>query len=85
MCTLVAEGVYTRYLMLKRKWQGKRYLHSTMIHLDVIDEKIWVQQDNTEEGIATTLLEYGVPREDIVLGFRAPNLRQYTEFAVVAA
>lgn len=73
------------YLLLKREWQGKKYLHSAIIHLDVIDGKIWVQQDHTEEGIATTLLDYGVPRDDIVLGFRAPNLRQYTEFAAVAA
>ena len=25
----------------------------------------------------------GVPREDIVLGFRPPNIRKYTDFAAV--
>jgi len=46
------------------------------------DGKIWVQYDDSEEGIATDLPAAGVPRQDIVLGFRPPELRQYTEFAV---
>jgi hypothetical protein len=36
----------------------------------------------TEDGIATDLLEAGVPKEDIVLAFHAPEMRPYTEFAV---
>jgi hypothetical protein len=28
------------------------------------------------------LLEAGVPKEDIVLAFHEPEMRQYTEFAV---
>ena len=38
--------------------------------------------DDTEEGVATDLLEAGVPKEDIVLGFRHPKVRQHTGFAV---
>jgi hypothetical protein len=39
----------------------------------LIDNKIWIQQDETEDGIASDLLEAGVPKEDIVLGFRPHN------------
>ena len=53
-----------------------------LIHLDIIDGKIWIQRDGTEHGIATDLLEAGVPKEHIVLGFKSPEMRQYTEFAV---
>ena len=53
-----------------------------MIHVDLIDDKIWIQYDGTEDGIATELVELGVPKEDIVLGFRHPKLRQYTGFAM---
>ena len=35
----------------------------------------------TEEGIATDLLEAGVPKEDIVLAFQPPDVRRFTEFA----
>lgn len=31
---------------------------------------------------ANQLAELGVPKTDIVLGFRAPYVRQFTEFAV---
>ncbi|BAZ21134.1 XisI protein [Kalymmatonema gypsitolerans NIES-4073] len=53
-----------------------------MLHLDIIDGKIWVQQDGTEVGIANKLVEIGVPKHDIVLGIDPPKMRQYTEFAV---
>ncbi len=52
------------------------------LHLDIKGNKIWIQWDGTEEGIATELLELGVPSEDIVLAFHAPEMRKYTEFAI---
>jgi hypothetical protein len=45
------------------------------------DGKFWIEQDLTKEGITTELLEEGVPKEDIVLAFHAPELRPLTEFA----
>lgn len=71
-----------QYLILDIGWTGDKYLHSTPIHLSLIGEKIWIQCDDTEEGVATDLLEAGVPKEDIVLGFRHPKVRQHTGFAV---
>jgi XisI protein len=72
-----------QYLILDMGWSGDQYLHSTPIHLSLIGEKIWIQCDDTEEGVATDLLQAGVPKEDIVLGFRHPKVRQYTGFAVI--
>jgi hypothetical protein len=72
-----------QYLVLDIGWSGDKYLHSTPIHLSLIDDKIWIQYDDTEEGIATDLLKAGVPKEDIVLGFRHPKVRKYTSFAVI--
>jgi hypothetical protein len=51
-------------------------------HLDSVAGKIWIQQDGTEVGIANQLVELGVPKSDIVLGFNPPMMREYTEFAV---
>jgi hypothetical protein len=44
--------------------------------------KIWVQHDGTEDAIADQLVALGVPKQDIVLAYHAPYVRQYTEFAV---
>jgi hypothetical protein len=71
-----------QYLVLDIGWSGDKYLHATPIHLSLIDEKIWIQYDDTEEGVAFELTEAGVPKEDIILGFRHPKIRQYTGFAI---
>ena len=76
----VFDDEHRTYLLLKFGWRGKTYLHSATVHLEIRDCQIWIQNDHTEAGIATDLLEAGVPREDIVLGFRPPELRQYTGF-----
>ncbi|NEP33849.1 element excision factor XisI family protein, partial [Moorena sp. SIO3B2] len=36
----------------------------------------------TEDGIAGELLEAGIPKERIVLGFKSPGVRKHTGFAV---
>ena len=46
------------------------------------DNKIHIEEDWTEEGIGTILLERGVSPKDIVIEFHPPEMRQYTDFAV---
>ncbi len=70
------------YLVLDIGWSNDKYLHTTPIHIDLIDHKIWIQYDDTEEGIANDLIAAGVPTQDIILGFRHPKVRPYTNFAV---
>jgi hypothetical protein len=70
------------YMLLKIDWQNKKYIHRSPIHMEVIDGKIWIQHDDTEEGVATDLLKAGVPKKDIVLGFHHPKVRPHTGFAV---
>lgn len=71
-----------RYLLLYVGWQEEERIHGCPIHIDIKDGKIWIQRDFTEEGLAYQLVELGVPKTDIVLGFRAPYVRQFTDFAV---
>jgi hypothetical protein len=73
---------HNSYALLQIGWHGDEYVHGAVIHVDLIDGKIWIQYDGTEDGIATELVTAGVPKEDIVLGFRHPKLRQHTGFAV---
>ena len=70
-----------RFLLVNVGWDDKRRVHGSLVHLDVIEDKIWVQRDGTEEGIATALVAAGIPKKQIVLAFRSPEIRQYTEFA----
>jgi hypothetical protein len=70
------------YQLIYVGWQDSKRVYGVVLHLDIIDGKIWIQQDGTEVGIANKLVELGVPKQDIVLAFDPPKLRKYTDFAV---
>ena len=72
------------YTLLQYGWRDKEYLHGAVIHIQVIKDKIWIHYDGTEYGVATDLVEAGIPKSEIVLGFRHPSIRKYTGFAEVA-
>lgn len=69
------------YLLMTVGWDDERRIHGCLIHIDILNEKIWIQRDGTEDGIATELVAAGVPKSDIVLAFHHPEIRQHTEFA----
>jgi len=69
------------YYLMDIGWEDMRRIHTCLIHLDLKNDKIWIQKDFTEEGIAIDLLKAGIPKDKIVLGFQAPFKRGFTEFA----
>lgn len=71
-----------RYLLVEVGWENGYRIYGTLIHIDIIDNKLWIQQDGTEEGIADELVALGIPKHQIVLGFKSIDRRRLTEFAV---
>lgn len=71
------------YELVHVGWDGKKRIHGSVLHLDIKDGRVWIQHDGTSEGIADELVEAGIPKEHIVLGFRYPQYRKYTEFAAI--
>lgn len=71
-----------QYVLLQSGWQGTKYIHGAFLHVQIKGEKIWIHYDGTEYGIANELVEAGIPKDTIVLGFRHPYMRPYTDFAV---
>ncbi len=70
------------YHLMTVGWNRDRRIRGSILHVDIIDNKIWIQHDGTEEGIANELVAKGVPKTDIVLAFHSPFRRQFTDFAV---
>jgi hypothetical protein len=71
-----------QYLWFNIGWkQGKR-VKGISVYIRIKNEKIYIEEDWTEEGVATELMRLGVPASDIVLAFQPPEVRQYTEFAI---
>lgn len=71
-----------RYVWMDVGWDDDRRVHGCLVHIDIIDGKIWIQRDGTEEGIAADLERAGIPKDQIVLGFRPPEIRKHTGYAV---
>ena len=84
--TMTAKPVFDEsvdvYLVVVEGWQDVKRLHGCLVHLEIKGNKIWIQQDGTEQGVATELLASGIPRECIVLGFKSQHGRRFTQFAV---
>ncbi len=70
------------YEVMHVGWDGQRRIHGTVIHIDIIDDKVWIQHDGTSPGVAVELVEAGISNESIVLAFHPPYVRQHTDFAV---
>jgi hypothetical protein len=90
VCLPASEDVETQYIfdsehdhyqLFQVGWEGFDWIHGCILHIDIKGEKIWIQHNGTEAGIADELVLLGVPKNDIVLGFQAPYKRKYTGFA----
>jgi len=78
---IVQDDTHGEYLLMRVGWRGETRVRRPAFYLRLRDSKIWVEEDWTKEGIATELMARGVRKEDIVLAFNPPELRDLTEFA----
>jgi hypothetical protein len=69
------------YELIHAGWMGYRRVHGSLIHIDIRGDKIWIQHDGTEDGVAHDLVAAGIPKERIVLAFKSPAARPLTGFA----
>jgi len=79
---IVFDTDHDHYFLYTVGWDGDRRIHGCTMHIDIINDKIWIQHNATEVEIAEELVEQGVPKEDIVLGLHTPSWRKYTDYAV---
>lgn len=80
-CQAVFDDEAGSYLLVTLGWDGPRRVHGVLVHIDIIDGKVWIQRDGTEEGIAYALEKDGIAKSHIVLGFQPPEVRPHTEYA----
>ncbi|MFN0033416.1 MAG: XisI protein [Saprospiraceae bacterium] len=79
---LIVDTQNNHFQLLSVGWQKSSFIFAATFHFDIIDGKIWIQQNNTERFVADELIERGVDRKDIVLGFQPSYARPHTGFAV---
>lgn len=69
------------FQLLRLGWDKDQYRFGVIFHFDILDGKIWLQQNRTDILIARELVQRGVPKDDIVLGLQPPEARPFTEYA----
>ncbi len=80
---LIFDTERDHYQIVHTGWKSSsKRTYGCVVHVDIKDGTIWVQYDGSEIAIADQLAELGVPKQDIVLAYQAPHVRQYTDFAV---
>ena len=79
---LIFDTVRDRYQLMRIGWKGLKRVYHIVLHFDIKDGKIWLQQNTTDIDIGQELLELGIPKEDIVLGLHPPYKRPYTRYGV---
>lgn len=78
---LIIDQTRTRFLLMRQGWYQQKRFHGCLVDVRIRGDKIWIEEDNTEEGIADDLLAAGIPSKQIVLAWHLPTARKLTEFA----
>jgi XisI protein len=71
-----------RYMLISIGWMKGKRVHDCIMHVDIIDSQVWIQENNTDRLIAEELVTAGIPPKSIVLGLQPPELRPYTDYGV---
>ena len=70
------------YLIIRTGWSNDQNLYSILVHIAIVDEKIWIYMNNTEHNFEEELIEQGVNKEDIIFDEILPSQREALGYQV---
>lgn len=79
---LIIDPIQDHYQWMKIGWDGLHQVYHIVIHFEIRDGEIWIQQNMTDIDLGQELVDLEVPKEDIVLGLHPPYKRPYTGYGV---
>jgi XisI protein len=79
---IITDTKHHHYQVVASGWRKMEHIHAIIVQIDLRDDLVWIQADNTDYDVAEALVRLGIPSDKIVLGFQAPTLRKYTGFAI---
>jgi XisI protein len=79
---LIADETSHNYQIIALGWKGLDRFYNLLFHIEIIENKIWIQEDKMEYSIAERLLEKGISKSQIVLAYYPEFHRQYTGYAL---
>ena len=79
---LFFDTIHDQYQLMRVGWNGLKRVYYIVMHFDLRDGKIWIQQNMTDVDIGQELVNMGVLKDDIILGLHPPYKRPYTGYGV---
>lgn len=80
---IIADLQQNRFQVIGFGWENEdKWVHSTFLHFEIKNGKVWIQQNWTELMVARELIKRGIPATDIVLGFIPEYAREDSGYAV---
>jgi hypothetical protein len=78
---IIADTKNHHYQLVRMGWYKDRHVHYTVFHFDVLDNKVWIQENRTDVKIDEELIEAGIAAKDICSGMEHPAMRRLMEGA----
>ncbi len=75
----VFDRVSDHYLLMIVGTENQRRVHGCLVHIDLVDDKVWIRADGTERGLAPTLTRGGIAPERIMLAFFSTPAYSYSD------
>lgn len=66
---VVADRKNRHYQLVRFGWQDNKHIHYTVFHFNIIDGKVWIQQNRTDLPIDEELEYMGIPKKDVVFAY----------------
>ncbi|MEM6254279.1 MAG: XisI protein [Cyanobacteria bacterium P01_D01_bin.156] len=79
---LFFDTIRDHYQLMRVGWNGLSRVYHTVLHFDIKNGKIWLQQNTTDIDIGRELIDMNIPKDDIVLGLHPAYKRPYTGYGV---
>ncbi|MEZ4708798.1 MAG: XisI protein [Caldilineaceae bacterium] len=74
-----------RYLLVTMGWQGSKRINTIVLHLDLRDDKVWIQCNNTDQDIVQELVQSGIAPADIAIPVSTKSHMERQEASVLGA
>jgi hypothetical protein len=71
----IFDEVRDQYLVLCYGWRGQERVYWVVLHLEIVEGKVWVQRNQTEVDVEAELMALGIAEKDLVRGLVPPDYR----------
>jgi hypothetical protein len=79
---VIADTKRNHFQLTRLGWHERKYSFLVLMHLDIKgDAKVWLQLNNTEILVGEELEKRGIPKAEIVIGFKPEYMRPHTGYA----